>query len=329
MSRRHPGLSFVLGLSVVSLLAQPGRAQQPEASAGAAEHSPPPDAAEHSAAPDAASIAAAEAQASAAYEAYLRKEYVRAVALYEQALAAAPNAALVLYNIARIYDVGLHSRGLAIDYYHRFIAAPGAPPTHILNARARIAELEIAERAAVNQTVATKAMAPSELGESEAAAPVSPAASELSAPATPLERLPVAPGIDTPMQAPADESTWTSRRVAALAVGGAGVASVGLGIGFLFSARAKSDVWKRDCNGNDCSTQRAVNAAESASRQVAIGTAGLFAGGALIALGGVFWFVDFSSGKPAEGSVASAASSWSFSPALSSSEIGAELSTRF
>jgi hypothetical protein len=61
---------------------------------------------------------------------------------------------------------------------------------------------------------------------------------------------------------------------------------------------------------------------------VAIGTAGLFAGGALLALGGVLWFVDFSGGTPADSSVA-AASSWSLAPALSGSELGAAFSTRF
>jgi hypothetical protein len=250
-------------------------------------------------------VARAEAHASAAFEAYQRKEYVQAVSLYEQALSAAPNAALVLYNIARIYDVGLHSRGLAIDYYHRFIAAPGAAPEQILNARTRIAELEAAELAAVHQKLALEAAPEREAAPPEAAVPAAP---RLARPSLP---------------APA-ELGWTSREVAAVAVGGVGLASVGVGAGYWLSARAKSDIWKRDCDGNACSTERAVNAAEAASRQFAVGAAALVAGGALMALGGVLWFVDFSSGTPAEGP-----SSWSLSPVVGRSAISAAFSGRF
>jgi hypothetical protein len=317
MSRRRPTLALILGLSALGALAGPAAAQ---------ELAPTDDAGGQRAPAEASGIAAAESHASAAFDAYVRKDYAKAVALYEQALAVAPNAALVLYNIARIYDVGLRSRGLAIDYYHRFIAAPGAPPAYILNARARIAELEVAERAAVNHTLVAGATAFDE-PEPRAAGPAAlPAQPE--APASALAPLPVASPLSSPPPPPLDQNPWTSRELAALAVGGAGVVSVGVGIGFLLSARAKSDVWKRDCNGNECSTQRAVDAAESASKQVAIGTAGLFAGGALLALGGVLWFVDFSSGTPADSSVATA-SSWSLAPAVSGSELGAAFSTRF
>lgn len=285
MRRRQPAVIAALILSALWLQTEPGQAQQPIA--------------------DAAVVARAEAYASAAFEAYQRKEYVQAVTLYEQALSVAPNAALVLYNIARIYDVGLHSRGLAIDYYHRFIAAPGAAPEQILNARRRIAELEAAERAAVHQTLALEAAQQREAAAPEAA-------------------VPAAPGLARPILPAPAEPPWTSPEVAALVVGGVGIASVGVGVGYWLSARAKSDIWKRDCDGNACSTQRAVNAAETASSQVAIGTAGLFAGGALIALGGVLWFVDFSSGKPAEGP-----SSWSLAPAVGRSELSAAFSGRF
>lgn len=314
MRRRHPGLAAALALSALSFRAGLAHAQQPVAGADIVS--------EPGAPADAAVVARAEAYASAAYEAYQRKEYVQAVALYEQALSEAPDAALVLYNIARIYDVGLHSRGLAIDYYHRFIAAPGAAPEHILNARARIAELEAAERAAVTQTLALKALqsegAPPETalpsGAAEVAAPEPPAVASSLA----LSSLPAPPS-----PAPA-EATWTAQHVAALAVGGVGVASLGVGVGYLLSARAKSDVWKRDCDGNACSTQRAVDAAERASRQVTLGTAGLAAGGALLALGGVLWFVDFSSGEPAE-----SPSALSWAPVVGRSEISAAFRGRF
>jgi hypothetical protein len=307
MRRRHTTRVAALALAALILQTELGQAQQPVVGGDVV--------ADASTTADAAVVARAEAYASAAYE---------------QALSVAPNAALVLYNIARIYDVGLHSRGLAIDYYHRFIAAPGAAPEHIVNARARIAELEAAERAAVNQTLAMKAMQHGDGAEREAGSvPAAPA--EVSAPARAVgaEVTPVRPSLPAPTplapSTPApSEAGWTSQEVAALVVGGVGVASVGAGVGYLLSARAKSDVWKRDCDGNACSTQRAVDAAESASRQVAIGTAGLVAGGALIGLGGVLWLVDFSSGKPAEGP-----SSWRVSPVVGLSEISAAFSGRF
>lgn len=285
MRRRQPAVVAALSLCAHWFQTEPAQAQQPAA--------------------DAAAVARAEAHASAAFEAYRRKEYVRAVSLYEQALSAAPNAALVLYNIARIYDVGLRSRGLAIDYYHRFIAAPGAAPEQISNARTRIAELEAAERAAVHQKLALEAAPQREAAPRDA---VVPAAPRLARPSLP----------------PPAEPAWTSREVAAVAVGGVGLASVGVGAGYWLSARAKSDIWKRDCDGNACSTERAVNAAEAASTQFAVGAAALVAGGALMALGGVLWFVDFSSGTPAEGP-----SSWSLSPVVGRSEISAAFSGRF
>jgi tetratricopeptide (TPR) repeat protein len=285
MRCRQPAVIAALTLSALWLQTEPGQAQPPVA--------------------DAAVVARAEAYASAAFEAYQRKEYVQAVALYEQALSVAPNAALVLYNIARIYDVGLRSRGLAIDYYHRFIAAPGAAPEQILSAGRRIAELEAAERAAVQQTLALEAMQQREAATREAAVPAAP---RLAQP---------------PLPAP-EQPAWTTREVAALAAGGVGIASVGVGVGYWLSARAKRDIWKRDCDGNACSTERAVDAAETASRQVAIGTAGLVAGGALMALGGVLWFVDFSSGKLADGP-----SAWSLSPVVGPSELSAAFSGRF
>lgn len=319
MLRRHQGFIMALALFAHCVEAEPAHAQEPAQEGGEA----------NATAPDAALVARAEAYASAACEAYSRKEYVQAVALYEQALSAAPNAALVLYNIARIYDVGLHSRGLAIDYYHRFMTAPNAAPEQIMNARARIAELEAAERAAVAEAIAAEARTRATTSAVQHAepptrgAPTPPSAVALS-PAPPIERPPIVPAPIPRVPPASNEAAWSSREVAAIAVGGAGVASVGVGIGFLLSARAKSDIWKPGCDGNACNSQRAVNAAESASRQVAIGTTALIAGGALLAVGGVLGLVNFSGEKPAAG-----ASAWGLSPVVGRSEISAALSGRF
>jgi tetratricopeptide (TPR) repeat protein len=266
----------------------------------------------------------AEAYAAAAFEAYARKEYVQAVVLYERAHALAPNAALIIYNIARIYDLALQSRGLAIDYYQRFVAAPGAAPDHIRVARRRIAELEAAERAAVNQAIQASAQQSASDTEEIDAAAASPAPTAFASLPPAGDPMPIAPTLNGPIMTPRPEGPWTTRELAAVAVGGVGLASVGVGVGFVLSARSKSDTWKRDCKGNDCSTQRAVDAAEAAARQADIGTAGLLAGGTLMVLGGVLWFVDFSSTKPGD-----ASSSWSLLPQVSKSEISGAISGRF
>ena len=85
----------------------------------------------------ASDVTLAERYAGEAFEAYRVRDYGRAVALYEQALAAAPSPDIV-YNIARVYDTGLANRRLAIVYYERYAAAPrrGARSTGVRRASA-------------------------------------------------------------------------------------------------------------------------------------------------------------------------------------------------
>src|SRR5690606_6622437 len=86
--------------------------------------------------------------AARAFDAYKRKDYQSAIALYQKALEAAPSAD-ILYNIARIYDLGLRDRALAISFYSRYVNDPGAVPNRIEVATKRLAELRAAELAAV------------------------------------------------------------------------------------------------------------------------------------------------------------------------------------
>src|SRR5690606_995281 len=93
-------------------------------------------------------IERAEAYAAAAYEAYSREDYAQAVALYLEAYAASPTAA-ILYNVARIYDTALHDATLAIRHYERYVSAPDADVYRAARARARLAQLRAARDAAL------------------------------------------------------------------------------------------------------------------------------------------------------------------------------------
>src|SRR4051812_29210658 len=70
-------------------------------------------------------VARAEEYASQAFDAYSQQDYPRAVALYQQALAASASPDII-YNLARIYDLKLKDRALSIEFYERYTADPGA-----------------------------------------------------------------------------------------------------------------------------------------------------------------------------------------------------------
>ena len=92
-------------------------------------------------------IAASESFAARAFDAYAQKDYAAAVDLYHQALAASPSAD-ILYNLARVYDIGLKDRARAIGYYVRYVADPGALAGRIELANRRLGDLRAAEAAA-------------------------------------------------------------------------------------------------------------------------------------------------------------------------------------
>jgi tetratricopeptide (TPR) repeat protein len=205
-----------------------------------------------------ADVSRAEDYAAQAFEAYSRKEYQEAVVLYLKALEASPSAD-ILYNLAKIYDTKLQDRELAMKFYRRYIADPGAEPERVRAANARLAELRELEVAATDK----------------------PAQSAPAVAARPAEdrqekRLP-----------PADEGGLTGMQVAGLATGLVGIGGVVVGTVFGLSAKSDADVAKQDCNGNDCTTQRGVDAAEDASTKATISTVSFIAGGALTALGTV------------------------------------------
>jgi tetratricopeptide (TPR) repeat protein len=214
-------------------------------------------------------VALSERYAARAFEAYKRKDYQSAIALYQKALEASPSAD-ILYNIARIYDLGLRDRALAISFYSRYVNDPGAVPNRIEGANKRLAELRAAELAAVTP-------APAE--------PLAPTA--VVAPQPPPMPLPAAP----------DESS-TALTTSAIITGSIGLVGIGLGVGFGLAAQSDLDESDRYCDGNQCTSQIGVEAAKDASREANIATIGFAAGGTLLALGAVLWFVSGGSEHP-------------------------------
>jgi tetratricopeptide (TPR) repeat protein len=245
-----------------------------------------------------ADVALAERYAAAAFDAYRAREYERAISLYQQALAAAPSTD-ILYNIARVYDAGLRDRRAAIEYYERYRAHPRATPELFETATRRLAELRAAEAAT----------SPVPSGSADTITREFPGD-------TPA-RLPAAP-VSTPT-----DRGLQPLEVTALAFGAAGLVGIGLGIGFGLSARAEEDTWGRDCNGNQCNSQRGVDAAEAAARSASVATAGFAVGGGLLAVSALLWLIDSDNEQP------SAAVSLRVEPALGTSSLGGTLSGQF
>ena len=159
-------------------------------------------------------VALAERYAAAAFEAYRVRDYGRAVSLYEQALAAAPSAD-ILYNMARVYDVGLRDRRLAIAYYERYTADPAAVANRLGTATERLHELRAAELASMG------ALAEDDPG---------------IARDFPLDAAPIA----APSTAPtAEDDGLRPLQVTAIALGSVGLVGLGLGVGFGLWARAR------------------------------------------------------------------------------------------
>jgi hypothetical protein len=206
-------------------------------------------------------VARAEGYAAEAFEAYSHQDYPRAVTLYQLALEAAASPDII-YNLARIYDIKLKDRALAIEFYQRYSADPGADPERARIASGRLGALREVEKINVDST-----LAPGKAGaRSETAGP----AAETGAANASADHAP---------------SGMSGLQVASIIVGAVGVAGIGVGIGFGIDAKTNADVSHALCNGNLCTTPRGVDAAKSASRSATVSTLAFIAGGALVAAG--------------------------------------------
>jgi hypothetical protein len=208
---------------------------------------------------NASDVARAEGFAADGFEAYTRKDYSAAIALYLKALDTAPTADM-LYNLARIYDGKLKERQLAIDYYRRYVRDPGAEPTRLRAANERLSQLlELEAISTETPPVRPRAELPS------------------SAPATSDNR--------APARSNSHEQGITSTQVLGILALTVGVTSLGIGGGFGWAAKSDSEVADEFCNGNACRSQRGVDASRDASSAATISTIGFIAGGVLSTLG--------------------------------------------
>jgi hypothetical protein len=112
-------------------------------------------------------------------------------------------------------------------------------------------------------------------------------------------------------------------QVTALALGGVGLVGLGVGVSYGLWARTEQDTWRRDCNGNACTSQRGVEAAESAARRAGVATVGLAVGGGLLAVSAVLWLLDKDLAQP------SGSAALRFAPLVSGSRLSGSLTGQF
>jgi tetratricopeptide (TPR) repeat protein len=204
-------------------------------------------------------VAKAEDLAARAFDAYRQGRHTDALDLYEQAYASAPSAD-ALYNIARVYDVGLGDRTRAIAAYERCLLEPGASPERLARAGERLMQLR--------SSAALALPAQSWPAEPNAPAPPAPAGSE-----------------------PAPPEGWSWLHGASVISGAAGVIGLGVGIGFGLAASSDAQRANAACDGNRCRSQQGVDAAESASERATLATVGVGAGVALLASSLTLWLL--------------------------------------
>lgn len=216
----------------------------------------------------------AEAYAAAAYEAYSARDYATAVALYRQAFSATPSADIV-FNIARIYDVGLGDRAQAARYYREYVAHPEAGVYRIDLAFERLARLE--SREPLDEREQGEAHDAPEVGRvSEVAIVQAPAVAAPSPPAA---------------------GFWTPLRVSAIVAGSAGLIGLGVGAGFGVAALSDARGAREDCDGDVCRTQRGIDATRAAEKNADLATVCMALGGTLVAAGATLMWWEASSGR--------------------------------
>ena len=208
--------------------------------------------------PAPANKVASDDLANQAYEAYSRRDFAQAVSLYLRAHQASPLAsAEILYNIAKIYDVKLNDPELATDFYRRFLRAPDADADLVRRATDR-----------VNALRADKEPAPT-----------------ASAPAGAVVVVPV------PYAEPPPDGSGRAMRVAGLVVGGAGILTVGVGAVFGLTASSKNNDAKALCNGDACTSRRAITLTDEASTAATASTVLVVGGGIAVVAGAALFLL--------------------------------------
>ena len=204
-------------------------------------------------------VALSERRAAEGFEAYTRKDYAAAVALYLNAYQAAPSGS-ILYNIARIYDTKLGDRPLAIIFYRRYIADPGAYTEHVELANQRLTELRKAELLATQLAEAPAVAAPERKRGDPAAIPV---------------------------KASSGYAGGSSQKTLAIAIGGLGAATLIVSGVLVLLASDKNQQSKAQCNPRDRDLCSAAGVAlrSDAQRLAVLATGFGVAGGTMLAAG--------------------------------------------
>lgn len=200
--------------------------------------------------PEASPVSVAERRAAEAFQAYAKKDYAAAIALYLQAYDAAPSGS-ILYNIARVYDLKLHDRVHAVAFYRRYVADPDAQAELVTFSNQRLRELSNTEIA-------------------------------------PVVRDPTPQTASATIEQP--RGGWSALRWTGVALGAVGLAGIGIGSGYGLAAMSKADVAKGSCAGNACTSQVGIDAARNARTLATVSTVGFVAGGALLAAGAALFF---------------------------------------
>ncbi len=201
--------------------------------------------------------AASDDLASQAYEAYSKRDFAQAVALYLRAHQASPLASSeILYNVAKIYDGKLNDPDLAVDFYRRFLRAPDADPDLVRRSTDRVNALR-----AEKETAQT---------------------------GKPPVQVAVA---FVPHEEPVRDDPGRLMRGAGLVVGGAGIVSMGIGAVFGLSAGSKNNEAKALCNGVECTSRRAITLTDEASSAATASTVLVVAGGVALAAGAALFFL--------------------------------------
>jgi tetratricopeptide (TPR) repeat protein len=207
----------------------------------------------------------AEDLAQEAFEAHARGEFLPAIALYKKAYQASP-AAMILFNIANIYDKKVGDKQQALTYYQRYLRSSDTEPGLVKRANERIDVV---------------------LAELEAARSSPTAARPPSRPVAPSTSVPMASPAAPPPPVAGRGSRW---RIVGLGMAAAGLGGLSVGGVYGFIAKSKNDQASEMCNGSVCPDQRGVTLTEEAHRAARVSTMSFIAGGALVA-GGVGLFI--------------------------------------
>jgi hypothetical protein len=247
-------------------------------------------------------VSRAESFASKAFDAYQKKDYQEAVVLYLKAFEVAPSAD-VLFNLARIYDTKLNDRELAMSFYRRYIADPGADPQRVRTANTRLAELRELELAARDKpAVVPPVQAQGGNGQAQ----------------------PYRGNEPNTAPSPAEHHGLSGVQWAGIATGVVGLSGLAVGTVFGLGAKSKADTAKQECDGNDCHSQSGVDAAKDASTKADVATVAFIAGGALTVVGTILLVAGGSSASPERDTA-----SFRIAPYAGPGTLGTQLSGRF